>query len=173
MPSNEDDVELETPPDTVGAFSIRKNELQAAGYNVSRILTGSAKEFFDEQCRVLQHMWTMPYKDLDPKQAEREEFAQRFVRQPEMQTKIGVGSTSQSFFVEYPELRPGNILVDDELNICSIIDWEYTASVPECAFVPPIWITGNDLGLADQPSKFTCVLSSMREKSEYHSQLAA
>ncbi|KAH6982341.1 kinase-like domain-containing protein [Ilyonectria sp. MPI-CAGE-AT-0026] len=173
MPSNNEDIELENPPDIVGAFSIRKNELQAVGYTVSRIVTTSAKEFFDEQLRILQHMWTMPYKDLDREQAERDEFAQRFICQPEVRDRICINSTTRSFFLAHPDLLPGNILVDDELNICGIIDWEYTASVPQCAFAPPTWITGNDLGLAHLPSEFTCVLSSMKEKSTYHSQLAA
>lgn len=173
MPSNNEDIELENPPDIVGAFSIRKNELQAVGYTVSRIVTTSGKEFFDEQLRTLQHMWTMPYKDLDREQAEREEFAQQFICQPEVRDKICINSTTGSFFLAHPDLRPGNILVDDELNICGIIDWEYTASVPQCALAPPTWITGNDSGLAHLPSEFTCVLSSMKEKSKYHSPLAA
>ncbi|KAF4975999.1 hypothetical protein FZEAL_7285 [Fusarium zealandicum] len=172
MPSNNEDFKLENPPDIVGAFSIRKNELQAAGYTMSRIVATSATEFFDEQCRVLQHMWTMPYKDLDHEQAEREEFAQRYIRQPEVQGRI-VDSTCRTFFLTQPDLHPGNILVDDELDICVIIDWEFAASVPRCVSVPPTWITGNDLGLADLPSDFTRVLYSMKEKSEYLSQLAA
>ncbi|KAF4955351.1 hypothetical protein FGADI_4595 [Fusarium gaditjirri] len=173
MPSNNEDIELENPPDIVSAFSIRKNELQAAGYTMSRIVITSVTEFFDEQCRVLQHIWTMPYKDLDHEQAEREEFAQRYIRQPEVQSRIGVDSTSRTFFLIHPDLRPGNILVDDELNICGIIDWEFVVSVPRCVSVPPTWITGNDLGLADLLSDFIRVLSSMEEKSEYYSQLAA
>ncbi|ROT36429.1 hypothetical protein SODALDRAFT_325766 [Sodiomyces alkalinus F11] len=171
--SNNEDGEPENPPDIVGAFSIRKNELQAAGYSVSRIVTASAKEFLDEQLRILQHIWTMPHKDLDREQAEREEFAQRFICQPEVQARMGIHSTARSFFLAHPDLRPGNILVDDELTICGIIDWEYTASVPPCAFAPPTWITGNDSGLAGLPSEFTRVLSSMKDKSRYHAQLAA
>ncbi|RSL84553.1 hypothetical protein CDV31_016689 [Fusarium ambrosium] len=173
MPSNDEDIELDSPPDIVGAFSIRKNELQAAGYTASRILTTSAKEFLDEQLCILQRLWTMPCKDLDREQAEREEFAQQFICQPEILDRICIDPTAQSFFLAHPDLRPGNILVDDELNICGIIDWEYTASVPQCASAPPTWITGNDSGLADLPSEFACVLSSMKEKSRYHSQLAA
>ncbi|RSL55196.1 hypothetical protein CEP53_007176 [Fusarium sp. AF-6] len=173
MPSNDEDIELDSPLDIVGAFSIRKNELQAAGYTASRILTTSAKEFLDEQLYILQRLWTMPCKDLDREQAEREEFAQQFICQPEILDRICIGPTAQSFFLAHPDLRPGNILVDDELNICGIIDWEYTASVPQCASAPPTWITGNDSGLADLPSEFACVLSSMKEKSRYHSQLAA
>ncbi|KAJ4321746.1 hypothetical protein N0V84_005179 [Fusarium piperis] len=174
MPSNNDDgIEPESLPDIVGAFSIRKNEFQAAGYKVSRIVTTSPKQFFDEQLRILQHIWTMPYNALDREQAEREEFAQRFISQPEVQDRICINSTAQSFFLAHPDLRPGNIIVDDKLDICGIIDWEYTASVPQCAFAPPTWITGNDTGLANLPSEFTCVLSSMKDKSSYHSQLAA
>ncbi|TPX17947.1 uncharacterized protein E0L32_011978 [Thyridium curvatum] len=172
MPSNDEDIELENPPDIVGAFSIRKNEFQAAGYTVSRIVTRSAKEFLDEQLRILQHMWTMPQKDLDREQAEREEFAKRFFCQPEVQHRIRINPATQSFFLAHPDLRLGNILVDDELNVCGIIDWEYTASVPQWAFAPPTWITGNDSGLADLSSEFVCVLSSMKEKSRYHSELA-
>ncbi|KAI8722439.1 APH domain-containing protein [Fusarium sp. LHS14.1] len=153
MPSNDEDIGLDSPPDVVGAFSIRKNELQAAGYTVPRIVTTSAKEFLDEQLSILQQLWTLPCKDLDH--------------------EICIDPTAQPFFLAHPDLRPGNIMVDDELNICGIIDWEFTATVPQCASAPPTWITGNDTGLANLPSEFTCVLSSMKEKSKYHSQLAA
>ncbi|KAL2689415.1 hypothetical protein Neosp_003469 [[Neocosmospora] mangrovei] len=173
MPSNDEDIGLNSPPDIVGAFSIRKNELQAAGYTVPRIVTTSAKEFLDEQLSVLQQLWTLPCKDLDHEQAEREEFAQQFICQPEILDRICIDPTAQPFFLAHPDLRPGNIMVDDELNICGIIDWEFTATVPQCASAPPTWITGNDTGLANVPSEFTCVLSSMKEKSKYHSQLAA
>lgn len=173
MPSNDEDIGLDSPPDIVGAFSIRKNELQAAGYTVPRIVTTSAKEFLDEQLSVLQQLWTLPCKDLDHEQAEREEFAQQFICQPEILDRICIDPTAQPFFLAHPDLRPGNIMVDDELNICGIIDWEFTATVPQCASTPPTWITGNDTGLANLPSEFTCVLSSMKEKSKYHSQLAA
>lgn len=56
--------------------------------------------------------------------------------------------------------------------LSEIIDWEDTASVPQCAFTPPTWITGNDSGLASLPSEFMDILSCTREKSQYHSQLA-
>lgn len=172
LPSNSED--LESPPDIVGAFSIRKNELQAVGYRVSRTIAANARDFLDEQLRVLRCIWTMPYKELDYQQAEREEFSQKFLSQSGIQDRVHIGSTAATelFFLAHPDLHIRNILVDNELNICGIIDWEYTTSVPQCVFAPPLWIISNTFGPAGL-SEFMAMLSSMKDKSSYHFQLAA
>ncbi|KAK0609325.1 kinase-like domain-containing protein [Bombardia bombarda] len=139
MPSDndEEDMELGNPPvKMVGAFSIRKNEFQATGYKIRRIVTTSAKQFLDEQVRILRHMWTMPYQYLNRREAELEQFALEFMSQPEVQDRVCINSDPQSFLLVHPDLRLGNVLVDDKLRICGIIDWEYTASVPQCVFTP-------------------------------------
>ncbi|KAM4055555.1 phosphotransferase enzyme family protein [Hirsutella rhossiliensis] len=165
--------DAENTLDLVGAFSMRKSELHAAGHTVSRSLNATPQEFFQDQRCLLHQMWTVPEKRLGYEQAERQEFALQFISQPEVEERLAIQSSDKTFFLAHPDLRCQNILVDGELNIRGVIDWEYTATVPRCASIPPTWITGNDKGLPDLSSEFLRVLSSTRQKSEYHSQLAA
>ncbi|EER37404.1 conserved hypothetical protein [Histoplasma capsulatum H143] len=52
------------------------------------------------------------------------------------------------FILMHGDFRPPNIFVDDDLNIISIIDWEWSHTVPPQMFVPPSWITGQELPAA-------------------------
>lgn len=50
------------------------------------------------------------------------------------------------FVLAHPDLRFGNIFIDDDFNIVGIIDWEFTSTIPLQLFSPPPWITGTDPG---------------------------
>ncbi|KAI1916105.1 hypothetical protein LOZ58_004392 [Ophidiomyces ophidiicola] len=52
------------------------------------------------------------------------------------------------FILMHGDLRPPNVFVDDNLNIISVIDWEWSHTVPPQMFVPPSWITGQELPAA-------------------------
>ncbi|KAM5494937.1 hypothetical protein MaudMau93_000235 [Microsporum audouinii] len=52
------------------------------------------------------------------------------------------------FILMHGDLRPPNIFVDDNLNIISVIDWEWSHTVPPQMFLPPSWITGHELPTA-------------------------
>lgn len=54
-------------------------------------------------------------------------------------------SSSTQFILAHGDLRPSNIIVDEDLNINGIIDWEWSCTVPRQFFVPPIWFGGNDV----------------------------
>lgn len=49
------------------------------------------------------------------------------------------------FMLMHGDLRPTNIIVDKDLKILSIIDWEWSRIVPAQLFVPPTWLTGLEL----------------------------
>ncbi|KAK7393971.1 hypothetical protein QQX98_013245, partial [Neonectria punicea] len=162
----------------VGAFSMRKNELLIDGYTAPRSITTTANEFFAEQYQLLQYMWKMPSHELGREEAEREEFALHALSSEEAQNILGpkTDSSGNLFCLSHPDLRVDNIIVDKELHICGVIDWEFSATVPLDAFLPPSWITGFDTGSiisrADFSSEFTSVLSSKKQQSASHSQLA-
>lgn len=170
-------VGLESRPKIVGAFSMRKNELQVDGYTAPRFTATTADEFFEEQYRLLQYMWKMPSQELSREEAEREEFALHALSLEEAQKTFGLkaDSSGDSFFLSHPDLRVDNIIVDEELHIRGVIDWEFSFTVPQHAFLPPSWITGHDTGSAisklDLASDFMSVLSSRRQLSPSHSQL--
>ncbi|RKU41230.1 hypothetical protein DL546_001236 [Coniochaeta pulveracea] len=49
--------DLTSKPKIVGAFSMRKNELQMDGYTTTRSMASSLKDFITEQSHLLQYMW--------------------------------------------------------------------------------------------------------------------
>ena len=169
-------VGLEFGPKIVGAFSMRKNELQVDGYTAARSTATTANEFFREQYHLLQYMWQMPSQELSREEAECEEFALHALSLEEAQKTLGLKSNSSgdSFCLSHPDPRVNNIIVDDELHIRGIIDWEFSVTVPQHAFLPPSWITGYDTGsIAPKlSSEFMNVLSSRKQLSSSHSQLA-
>ncbi|CAG9945391.1 unnamed protein product [Clonostachys rosea f. rosea IK726] len=171
-------MDLEFGPRIVGAFSMRKNELQVDGYTAPRFIAATAKEFLEEQYRLLQAMWRIPSEELGRQEAEREEFALHALSFEEAQKTFGLKADSpgDSFYLPHPDLRVDNIIVDDKLHIQGVIDWEFSVTVPQHAFLPPSWITGHDTGSiyskVDFSSEFMSALSSMRQQSPSHSQLA-
>ncbi|EGE04991.1 hypothetical protein TEQG_03835 [Trichophyton equinum CBS 127.97] len=52
------------------------------------------------------------------------------------------------FFLMHGDLRTTNIFVDDDLNIISVIDWEWSHTVPSQMFIPPSWISRRELPAA-------------------------
>lgn len=165
-------------PKIVGAISMRKNELQIDGYTAPRFTATTAREFFREQYQLLQYMWKMPSQELGREEAEREEFALHALSLEEALPICGprTDPADDSFCLHHPDLRVNNIIVDKELRIRGIIDWEFSVTVPRHAFLPPSWITGHDTGSiiskVDLSSEFMSVLSSKEQESPSHSQLA-
>ncbi|KAK0100465.1 hypothetical protein ONS96_007741 [Cadophora gregata f. sp. sojae] len=167
---------LKHAPKIVGAFSMRKNELQVDGFTAVRSIAATANEFLRDQYQLLQYMWQMPSQELGQEEAEYEEFALNALSLEEAQRILGfkADSSGGSFCLSHPDLRVNNIIVDDELHIRGIVDWEFSVTVPQPLFLPPPWITGHDSGsVAPKVSfEFMNVLSSRKSKSPSHSQLA-
>ncbi|QSS51765.1 hypothetical protein I7I53_07186 [Histoplasma capsulatum var. duboisii H88] len=58
------------------------------------------------------------------------------------------------FILNHGDLRSANILVDDDLNILSVLDWEWSHTIPVQMFVPPSWLDGLELvGTAKMPGR--------------------
>ncbi|KAK0613147.1 kinase-like domain-containing protein [Bombardia bombarda] len=159
-------------PQVVGAFSLRKNELQVDGYNAPRFIATTAGEFIEEQYRLMHCLWSIPYQHLSQQCAERQLFAVYTTQQT-----LGLeGDGDTTFCLLHPDFRAENIIVDDELHLRGIIDWEFSELVPRLAFVPPVWITGHDPVSVGTKislfSEFLSILSSRKHISSGHSQLA-
>ncbi|KAI9768151.1 MAG: hypothetical protein M1839_004178 [Geoglossum umbratile] len=70
------------------------------------------------------------------------------------------------FAMLHGDFRPQNILVDRDGNIISIIDWEWSQTVPVQLLIPPTWLTGCELvGLTQyfQMKKYLPELNKLRE----------
>lgn len=150
-------------PTVVGAFSIPINELQVQGHSFQQQRIESSDKFLAEQLRVLWDTYLVPTSDLRRSTAELELFALHTIR---TQNHIFQNrSQSERFVLSHTDLRCPNIMVDDELHIRGIIDWEWSGTVPQQFFIPPTWIVNNDLNV------FHKVLGSMKDKSISHSKL--
>lgn len=114
-------------------------------------------------------MWRIPSEELGRQEAEREEFALHALSFEEAQKTFGLKADSpgDSFYLSQPDLCVDNIIVDDELHIQGVINWEFSVTVPHHAILPPSWITGHDTGSiyseVDFSSEFISVLSSMKQ----------
>ncbi|KAM3503381.1 hypothetical protein MY11210_008733 [Beauveria gryllotalpidicola] len=84
---------------------------------------------------VLQHT-AMPCQGLEERTARYELFAahslQKYFTVPD-------AVNNGPFVLHHPDLLLRNIIVNDDMEIQGIIDWEFTNVIPLPLFVPPLW----------------------------------
>jgi len=118
---------------------MRKNELRVDGYTAPRFTATTASDFFGEQHHLLQYVWDMPCQELDREEAERGAFALHLTSEQAPKTfRLKADSSGGSFCLSHPDLRLDNIIVDDKLHTCGVIDWEFSVTVPRHVFLTPI-----------------------------------
>ncbi|RSL53810.1 hypothetical protein CEP54_010192 [Fusarium duplospermum] len=149
-------------PVIVGAFSIPINELKIQGYSPQPSLSRSTAEFMSQQRRLLRDFYLLPTQSLDRQTAELELFALHSVGQ----IPVAVDRQHEPFVLSHTDLRWSNIMVDHELHIVGIIDWEWAGTVPASNLIPPSWITVSGHYFAE----FRSVLAS-KYASSPHSKL--
>ncbi|KAH9221427.1 hypothetical protein DL95DRAFT_403254 [Leptodontidium sp. 2 PMI_412] len=49
------------------------------------------------------------------------------------------------FILIHGDFRTANVLVDQDLNITGVLDWEWSRTVPVQMFLPPTWLRGGDI----------------------------
>lgn len=92
-------------------------------------------------------------------------------------SRANSGNTSK-FVLTHTDFRWNNIIVDDNLNIQAVIDWEWSGTIPQQFFMPPTWLSGDSPNLmASQPYRkqyalFYETLKSMAEAVEEAATLA-
>ncbi|KJZ73857.1 hypothetical protein HIM_06750 [Hirsutella minnesotensis 3608] len=127
------------------SFSMTANEYERScrlASIASRVFT-STKEFADYYCALLSGTYKQPVQDLEREQAMKELFALDSLL-GQVTECIPLHETCSTFVLAHPDLRCGNVMIDDDFHIVSIIDWEFAITVPLRFFTPPSWITGHD-----------------------------
>lgn len=134
-------------PVIVDAISIPTNDLYIQGGRVvpSRPLPPptSTTQFIDAGYRLLRDIYLMPKQDLSEAGARSEVFALHTMQQQQLrppQPREGRNGQSEQFVLTHTDLRGPNIMVDDELRIQAVIDWEWAVTVPAAFFAPPSWL---------------------------------
>ena len=97
------------------------------------------------QLRALSQSCKIPRSDLNRRTAEMELFATNHLQALIPMLFVDGEDGHMPFILTHPDLRCNNIMVDDELNIQSVIDWEWAGTTPQRLFMPPPWVTGQDL----------------------------
>jgi hypothetical protein len=151
-----------TKPTVVSAISMPINELHTQGGRTTPLLEApptSVSEFVAQQYRLLRDIYLMPLQDLEESAAKYEVFALHTIQNhPMVQERLRHRDDQpERFVLTHPDLRGSNIMVDDQLRILAIIDWEWAATVPAAFFTPPLLIMDSKQLLPE----FCSVLSSL------------
>lgn len=119
----------------------------------------SALEYMQYQLSLVLEFFSPPVGDHTLDDIKQEIFALHGLERIFNQT-IDPQLDKGPFVLNHPDLRSPNIIVDEQLRIQGIIDWEFASTVPRQVFAPPSWITGHD-----------SIETNKRMHSEFHSVL--
>lgn len=90
----------------------------------------------DLHYHVLSQTFELPVEELDRRQVKMELFALESVSK-EIPKHIELQEPERPYILAHPDLRCGNIMVDDDFHILGIIDWEFTSTIPQQIYIPP------------------------------------
>ncbi|RSL50343.1 hypothetical protein CEP51_015358 [Fusarium floridanum] len=138
MPNLVDDSE----PIVGGFLGMAINELQRdTGKKENLISFSSAKAFMDHQYSILSEYYAVPLASLQRASIEEQLFVLNSLAE-EIPKLLESQWSNGPFVLSHLDLRCSNIVVDEDLHILGIIDWEFSGTVPLQYFTPPLWITG-------------------------------
>lgn len=125
--------------------SIHINEMQVQGLRTvaPKAPFTSATDFISHQFNVMTEAYRLPMSEQSLETARLEVFALKHLER-ELSRFIDANWDKGPFVLSHLDLRWPNIMVDDDLNILAIIDWEWTGSIPRQLFTPPSWIAGRE-----------------------------
>ena len=124
----------------------------------------SVADFAYSQYNIITQSLETPIPELSLLEAQREVYALHDLKS----RLVGVVHcwNQGPFVLAHSDLRPSNIIVDDDLNIQGIIDWEWAGTIPCQLFMPPTWLVG------ERPC-FVASTDYSREYAEFYAVLAA
>ena len=141
-----------TSPEPIidSAISMSTNELVQGGCAVSlQPPPTSTSGFIALQHCLLWDIYLLPKQDLEKTESQYEVFALHTMQQHQLLRQEYENSQPERFVLTHTDLRGANIMVDDQLRIQTIIDWEWAVTVPAAFFTPPFWIMDSQNMLAE------------------------
>ncbi|KHN93712.1 phosphotransferase enzyme family protein [Metarhizium album ARSEF 1941] len=160
-------------PVVSNTLSMASNDLEVSSRSqvVSSNFT-STTHFVHHQFEILMETYRLPAVSLSRETAELETFALDSLGQ-HIHQFVGDRHNDSPYLLAHADLRCSNIIIDDELHIQAVIDWDWANVVPRKLFTLPPWITGHDLdAIAYVPHRmimtdFSDVLRAKQKDSSY------
>ncbi|KAJ4177213.1 hypothetical protein NW759_017454 [Fusarium solani] len=138
VPNPVDDSE----PIVGGFLGMATNELQRdTGEKKNLVSFSSAEAFMDHQYSILSEYYAVPLANSQQPSIEEHLFVLDSLAEQIPQLLDPQWSNGPSI-LSHLDLRCSNIIVDQDLHILGIIDWEFSGTVSLQYFTPPLWITG-------------------------------
>lgn len=132
----------ESEPIVGGFLGMAINELQRdSGKKMIPQSFTSAEAFMDYQHSILSEYYAVPFVKLKEKSVQEHVFVLDNLAE-QIPRLLNPQWSNGPFILSHLDLRCGNIIVDEDLHILGIIDWEFSGTVPLQYFTPPLWITG-------------------------------
>ncbi|UNI19823.1 hypothetical protein JDV02_005973 [Purpureocillium takamizusanense] len=103
----------------------------------------TAKDYMRCQFNLVSDFFVPPVSNHTTHEVQKELFALHGMEKP-FQQVIDPRLDKGPFVLHHMDLRAPNIIVDENLNIQGVIDWEFSGTTPRQLFTPPSWITGHD-----------------------------
>ncbi|TAQ89082.1 hypothetical protein B7494_g2604 [Chlorociboria aeruginascens] len=124
-------------------LSLQLNDLQIENRELSiqPAKFASAIDFVLYQHLLLDQKYKLPAYKLSQKGIELEIFGLEDLK-GRLSGCINARLNHGPFVLTHTDLRPSNIIVDEDLQIQGIIDWEWASTVPLQFFLPPTWLAG-------------------------------
>ncbi|KAK9444943.1 phosphotransferase enzyme family protein [Metarhizium brunneum] len=104
--------------------------------------TTSVREYMESQLQIVSDTLAVPVADQAIDDMKLEAFAVHFMEKDLIDA--GPDDEENGYPLCHSDLRLANIIVNDELQINGIIDWDDASTVPKQLFSPPPWISGVD-----------------------------
>ncbi|KAJ6783118.1 hypothetical protein PWT90_08807 [Aphanocladium album] len=146
-----------TPTPSVGSmlsFSANSLRFQLPSFT-------SAKDYILSQYKILQLQAHSPVQDCSESDSQYELFALHAFKASF--NKFALESddlVDEPFVLNHPDLHLGNILVDGDMKILGIVDWEFAHVVPLRLFTPPLWAIHQQPGLEELSRWFSTELGA-------------
>jgi hypothetical protein len=130
-----------TTPIVGPLLSIQLNELQLdkRDLSIQPAKFASTTDFALHQYHLLDQTYKLPAYKLSQQVAELEIFGLADLKQ---RLSHYIDNDHGPYILTHTDLRPSNIIVDENLRIQGIIDWEWAGTVPRQFFLPPTWLAG-------------------------------
>ncbi len=143
------------------------------GYDKTQTTFSSAFDAVKDMFTILEKAYDIPITDGGPDiTIKREIFAMNSLKSSLSDSAHPFWSRETPMMLSHGDLRCANIMVDENMQIQAIIDWEWVLILPQQLCTPPLWVYDHDpRGILDKREMFQEFQSAITKDNTYHEYL--